>query len=116
MNEEQLDAVLADPTNLHALLLDTFVAATPGGTGRIADWDLAAEIVCRSKHPVILAGGLTPDNVATAIRTVRPQGVDVASGVEDAPDRKSPTLLRQFVLAAVSTFTNLGPEPGQPTR
>jgi phosphoribosylanthranilate isomerase len=81
-----------------AILLDAFVEGQEGGTGRTAPWDLIAEY--RPGVPVILAGGLTPDNVAEAVRTVRPAGVDVASGVESAPGRKDPDLVRAFVINA----------------
>ncbi|MEA1944026.1 MAG: phosphoribosylanthranilate isomerase [Euryarchaeota archaeon] len=65
-----------------AILLDTSTGARSGGTGKVHDWGISAEIVQRSKLPVILAGGLTPDNVYDAIRQVRPFAVDTASGVE----------------------------------
>jgi len=65
-----------------------------GGTGRKVDWSLAAEFA--ASHRIILAGGLTPENVAEAIRTVRPFGVDVASGVESRPGKKDPGKLRTF--------------------
>ena len=71
------------------------------GSGRPFDWSLAAAAVAR--HPdasFLLAGGLTPDNVAAAIQAVRPQGVDVASGVEAAPGIKDPARLRAFIAAA----------------
>lgn len=65
-----------------AILLDTSIGTRSGGTGRVHDWRISAEIVRRSRLPIILAGGLTPDNVSDAIRKVRPYGVDTASGVE----------------------------------
>jgi phosphoribosylanthranilate isomerase len=68
------------------------------GSGRTADWDAAAELALRIE--VILAGGLTPLNVAAAIRHVRPFGVDVSSGVEDQPGIKNTELIEQFVAAA----------------
>ena len=69
-----------------------------GGTGSLADWNLAAEIAktCR----ILLAGGLTPENVADAIKAVRPYGVDVSSGVESSPGKKDHGRLRAFVQAA----------------
>jgi len=66
-----------------------------GGTGQTAPWHLLAEF--KPGVPLILAGGLTPENVAEAIRIVRPWGVDVASGVESAPGRKDPEKLRRFI-------------------
>ena len=80
------------------LLLDASVPGMPGGTGRTFDWAIAAEIGKTRK--LTLAGGLTPDNVAEAVRTVRPFRVDVASGVESAPGRKDPGLMAAFIEAA----------------
>jgi phosphoribosylanthranilate isomerase len=68
------------------------------GSGKVFDWRLA-EGAPRGKK-ILLAGGLTPENVGEAIRLVRPWGVDVSSGVEQAPGRKDPGLLRRFVVAA----------------
>ena len=68
------------------------------GAGQTVDWQRAAEIAKRGR--MILAGGLGVDNIATAIRTVRPHGVDVSSGVESRPGRKDPDLIRLFIRAA----------------
>jgi phosphoribosylanthranilate isomerase len=81
-----------------ALLVDAAVPGQFGGTGQRADWALAARLSARQR--VILAGGLTPANVAAAVRQVRPYGVDVASGVEAAPGRKDPERVAQFIRAA----------------
>jgi phosphoribosylanthranilate isomerase len=81
-----------------AILLDASHPNLYGGTGQTADWPLAREIAQR--HPILLAGGLTPDNVADAIRVARPWGVDVASGVESSPGRKDHRKLVRFVQAA----------------
>jgi phosphoribosylanthranilate isomerase len=83
-------------TDLH--LLDTAAGASYGGTGRIWDWELVAQR--RSKVPVVLSGGLTPENVAEAVSVVRPWAVDVASGVESAPGVKDPAKVRAFIAAA----------------
>jgi phosphoribosylanthranilate isomerase len=77
-----------------AVLLDT-PSAGFGGSGQTFDWALAAEVARHAR--VVLAGGLTPDNVADAVRAVRPYAVDVASGVERAPGVKDPEKLRRFV-------------------
>ena len=69
-----------------------------GGTGSLADWNLAAEIA--KTCTILLAGGLTPENVADAIKAVRPYGVDVSSGVESSPGKKDHGRLRAFVQAA----------------
>lgn len=66
-----------------------------GGSGATIDWELAAEV--SRELPIVLAGGLRPDNVAEAVRIVRPWAVDVASGVERAPGVKDPELVRLFV-------------------
>jgi len=83
-------------TDLH--LLDTDAGAAYGGTGRAWDWELVAQR--RSKVPVVLSGGLTPENVAEAVSVVRPWAVDVASGVESAPGVKDPAKVRAFIAAA----------------
>ena len=80
------------------LLIDSFVPGAMGGTGHKAPWDLLAGQ--DFGVPLILAGGLTPENVAEAIRIVRPYGVDVASGVESSPGRKDAGKMRAFVQAA----------------
>jgi phosphoribosylanthranilate isomerase len=72
-----------------------------GGTGQTCDWDVAREAAARA--PVLLAGGLGPENVADAIRAVRPWGVDVASGVESAPGVKDPEKVAAFVRRAKET-------------
>ena len=93
---------LANQTiNASALHLDAYREGAYGGTGHRVDWDLAAEIVQLSARPVILAGGLTPDNVAEAVRRVRPYAVDVSSGVESAPGVKDHAKMRDFVHAVL---------------
>ena len=82
-----------------AFLLDSYSAESPGGTGRVGDWAAARAFVAHCGKPVVLAGGLTPDNVAEAIREVRPWGVDVSSGVEVAPGRKDLKKVEGFVRA-----------------
>lgn len=79
-------------------LVDATVPGRYGGTGVRADWDAAGKLA--ALHPVMLAGGLTPENVAEAVRTVRPAGVDVVSGVESAPGRKDHRKLSEFIRRA----------------
>lgn len=76
-------------------LLDSFSATEYGGTGRVFDWKLVPESLGESN--IYLAGGLTPENVAEAVRTVRPYAVDVASGVESSPGKKDPRKLEAFI-------------------
>lgn len=100
-----LDA--ADNVPSHAwVLLDAHDPEKRGGTGTRIDWTIAAEIAAR--RPVILSGGLTPDNVLEAIETVRPAAIDVSSGVESAPGRKDPAKLR----ALFDVIRDSGFDPG----
>jgi len=90
---------LAEYAGVRMLLLDAAVGGAYGGTGVCADWHLA----CAAKRhgvPVLLAGGLTPENVADAVRAVAPFGVDTASGVECAPGRKDAGKMHAFIAAA----------------
>lgn len=80
-----------------AFLVDASVKGVYGGSGVTADWNGAAEWA--KKYPLLLAGGLAPENVAEAVRRVKPWGVDVASGVESAPGKKDPSKMKAFVWA-----------------
>ena len=80
-----------------AFLLDTYKKGQVGGTGEVFNWDLARR--ARQYGPIILAGGLTPANVARAIAAAQPQAVDVASGVEARPGKKDPEKLKAFFAA-----------------
>ena len=80
-----------------ALLVDAAVKGVYGGSGVTADWSAAAELA--KKYPLLLAGGLTPENVADAVRQVKPWGVDVASGVESEPGKKDASKIKAFVQA-----------------
>ncbi len=83
-----------------AILLDAFVPGAYGGTGQLIDLELASEFVRTHPHlRVILSGGLKPDNVAEAVRAVRPYAVDVASGVESGPRKKDHSLMKEFIAA-----------------
>lgn len=81
-----------------AFLLDSYVAGKHGGTGEKFNWDLAVEAKKFGK-PIFLSGGLTPENVASAVQHVQPFGVDVSSGVEAAPGKKDHKKIRDFVAA-----------------
>ena len=84
------------------MLIDSFVPGEAGGTGHVAPWELLAEWKCPTKF--WLAGGLTPANVAGAIREVKPWGVDVASGVESSPGVKDLEKVKAFLDAVHSAF------------
>jgi len=94
-----LDASLAYDTP--HLLLDAWSADAYGGTGERLDWDIAREfILANPDRKIILAGGLTPNNVREAVRIARPHGADVAGGVELEPRRKNEYLMREFIHVA----------------
>lgn len=78
-----------------AFLLDTYVSGQPGGTGKTFNWELAE--LAQKSGPIIIAGGLTPDNVNEAIGQVRPYGVDIGSGVELSPGKKDLNKLVKLV-------------------
>jgi len=91
------------------VLVDAYVKEAYGGTGSVADWDALRTIPPGETFPpMVLAGGLTPHNVAEAIRTVRPAAVDTASGVESSPGKKDPAAVEAFVQAARAAFKNVG--------
>lgn len=98
-DENSLVALPNYPTD--AYLLDAYSAAARGGTGEKFNWDLAVAAQ-RFGKPIFLAGGLTPENVAAAVRQVNPFGVDVSSGVESAPGRKDHAKVRAFIQAVRS--------------
>lgn len=102
MNPELNIAELAKGyTHAKGILLDTWVAGTPGGTGEVFNWQLIPEL----NKPVILAGGLTPDNIAQAVHQVAPWAVDVSGGVELAKGIKCASKIAQF-MRALRTATN----------
>ncbi|HLJ04236.1 MAG TPA: phosphoribosylanthranilate isomerase [Solirubrobacteraceae bacterium] len=90
-----IQALSAFHTDYH--LLDSYTPGMPGGTGETFAWELARGH--RGRTPLILSGGLTPENVAAAVAGVRPFAVDVASGVEVSPGRKDPAKLEAFAAA-----------------
>lgn len=96
-----------------ALLIDAHRPGTYGGTGQTVDWRAVAELHQRCQGiPLVLAGGLNAANVRQAIQAARPAAVDTASGVEWAPGRKSPELVRQFVHEALAALTGLDRDRG----
>ncbi len=95
-----LDAVAR--YRVSAYLLDTYSPDMPGGTGQVFNWDIALE--AKRFGPVVLAGGLTPENVDRAVRWVRPYGVDVSSGVEREKGVKDEEKVRLFIERAKAVF------------
>ncbi len=105
--DRELDRLVGECSpSVDAFITDTFDPATgaSGATGRVHDWAVSRRIVERSPRPVILAGGLTPENVREAVHVVRPAGVDVHTGVEDATGRKDRRLVEAFVAEARAAF------------
>ncbi len=100
--ELKLRQTFESTPNMHAALIDAFDESQFGGTGKRVDWDVVAELVSRVEFPIVLAGGLTPDNVAEAIVKVKPYAVDVSSGVELSPGVKDVYKIRDFLQAARS--------------
>jgi phosphoribosylanthranilate isomerase len=100
----QVQALRAFPTDFH--LLDAHSERLPGGTGATFDWELAR--LHPRTPPVVLSGGLTPDNVGEAIAAVRPYAVDTASGTEAAPGRKDPAKLEAFFRAVEAADARAG--------
>ncbi len=91
-----------------AVLIDAYSDSGFGGTGEVLNWSKLAEEKSRlGELPLILAGGLTPENVAEAIHTARPEGVDVASGVESSRGVKESLLVRAFTMNATAAFKNI---------
>jgi phosphoribosylanthranilate isomerase len=90
--------------NIDAILIDARTTAAVGGTGQSFDWALASKTLFQNakarERPLVAAGGLTPENVAQAIATLHPWGVDVVSGVESTPGRKDPAKVRAFIANA----------------
>lgn len=95
------DAATTRHNTLPQFLIDAYHPTLYGGTGRVTDWTMAAAVAQR--HPIMLAGSLTPDNIAEAIQTVQPWGVDVSSGVEQSKGQKDHAKLRAFIQHAKQT-------------
>ena len=110
VEDGNLDA-LSDDVSRFAPLVDAFITDTldpktgaTGATGRAHEWNVSRALTLRSPKPVILAGGLRPDNVAAAIEQVRPAGVDVHTGVEASNGRKDRDKVEAFVIEARRAF------------
>lgn len=97
VSEEILKTVGPEPA---ALLADSFDPTTIGGTGALGNWDAAVQLKDDLGKPLILAGGLTPENVHRAIREVAPWGVDISSGVEKEPGVKDIRKVKKFIQKA----------------
>jgi phosphoribosylanthranilate isomerase len=97
--------IAADP-HIDAILVDSRTPTAVGGTGIAFDWTQAREAIFGSSGSakLIAAGGLNPANIRDAIATLRPWGVDVATGVEAVPGRKDPAKVRDFIAAARQTL------------
>ncbi|MGM0594655.1 MAG: phosphoribosylanthranilate isomerase [Pseudomonadota bacterium] len=108
--DELKQSIAATAPFVDAYITDTFDPASgaEGATGLTHDWAIDRQLVALSPRPVILAGGLNPDNVAEAIRTVAPFGVDVHTGIEGEDGRKDAQLSKRFVKAAQAAFSSLG--------
>lgn len=103
-DEIDLGAVAETYSGAGALLLDAFRPGVPGGTGETFDWQRIPDSLAK---PVILAGGLTPDNVAAAVMQVRPYAVDVSGGVESGEGIKDPLRIRAFCAQVQATTAAL---------
>ncbi len=102
-----LELIAATHEEANAILLDAYHPDKLGGSGETFDWELAREAKERFGKPIILAGGLTPENVGDAIAAVRPYAVDVSSGVEAEPGRKDHAKLKAFIDAVRKTDNQL---------
>ena len=101
LNDDLLITFGSAEKPLSAIVVDSGSGERPGGTGERFDWEGARIGICELEKevPVVVAGGLSPENVAEAIKILRPWGVDVASGVEARPGKKDPEKVRAFVQA-----------------
>ncbi len=97
--ELDVSAAMAEHPHASGFLLDAYRKGVPGGTGETFDWE---RVPRNPERPVILAGGLTPDNVSRAIIATRPYGVDVSGGVEAGPGLKDSDKVNQFIFNALN--------------
>ena len=98
----EAEAIVQDP-NVNAVMVDSRTVTAVGGTGQSFDWALASKTLfqnAKARGRIVAAGGLSPENVAEAIATLRPWGIDVVSGVEVAPGRKDAAKVRAFIANA----------------
>ena len=93
------NSIASDPAPLSAIFLDAYHKDKLGGSGEVFNWELAVEAKRRFDIPMILAGGLTPENVGEAVKRVRPYAVDISSGVEAEPGRKDHAKLKAYIRA-----------------
>jgi phosphoribosylanthranilate isomerase len=106
-DSDQERFVAGSTSRLAAFLLDAYAPGQGGGSGMVARWDLVQpRPAVLQDWPLILAGGLTPQNICQAIAATRVDGVDVASGIEESPGRKSRHLTEQFVVEAQRGFAS----------
>jgi phosphoribosylanthranilate isomerase len=103
-NEGSLGSIRSYQGQVRAILLDTYQKDLAGGTGKTFPWDLAVKAK-EAGLPVILSGGLTPENVEEAIRMVQPYAVDINSGIEEKPGKKSASLMAQLMQTVFRTET-----------
>jgi phosphoribosylanthranilate isomerase len=113
-----MDDLVAEVTRFHpfvdAFITDTYdpITGRSGATGKTHDWGVSRRLVDLSPKPVILAGGLTPENVRAAVLSVRPAGVDVHTGVEGPEGRKALARVEHFVAEARAAFRLLAQDMG----
>ena len=96
-DENSLEQLHAYARPVHAVLLDAYSPTVLGGSGHTFPWDLAIRARPLTRYPIMLAGGLTPENVAAAVKGVQPFAVDVSSGVEASPGVKDHAKLKAFI-------------------
>ena len=108
-----IDEVRRYEATVDSFITDTFdpVTGASGATGKVHDWEISRRLVASSVRPLILAGGLNADNVRQAIRTVRPAGVDVHTGIEGRDGRKRYDFTKRFVEEAQAGFSEIEREP-----
>lgn len=105
--DDLLSSMIEYNSFVDSYITDTYDPDTgaSGATGKMHNWEISRQIVMKSSKPVILAGGMNPENVSDAIRKVQPAGVDVHTGVEDSSGRKEIQLVRRFICEAKKGFS-----------